>query len=149
MKKLATILHSLSYKKEFGNLKKHYYINKIKELLPPHLTHAISFMYTKQNTLFFAMNSQAKRAELEYKKEMILSWIQKIVLMYPSSSFLLQITDIKIFVIFKTMLQEQEIQETSKMIYEERSDGDFNIDIDNPILQSLFEDIKANIKSNK
>ena len=151
MKKLSSILHKLSYKKEFGNLKKHYYINKIKELLPPHITSSISFIYTKQNTLFFAMTSQAKRAELEYKKEMMLGWIKKIVSLNPSSDFLLQITNIKIFVIFKTILENEKLQQENKykLNYEENADGDFAIHSSNKELVSLFEDIQGTIKANK
>lgn len=146
MKTLQNVLHKLSSKKEFNKLNAYYVINRIKELLPAHLSKAIVFMYVENDTLVFAMNHQAKRVELEYKKDMILKWIPSIASLSPKYSFILKIKKIRAFVIYRT-IQSQKPKEI--LIYEEQALGDFEIKSNNDKISKIFDKIKLLIKKNQ
>ncbi|CAA6808045.1 MAG: Unknown protein [uncultured Campylobacterales bacterium] len=146
MKNTKRLLHELSYKKEFNKLNTYYVINKVKELLPSHLSSSIAFMYVKDNTLFFAMDHQAKRVELEYKKQMILGWLKQIAKQKPKYEFVLKVKNIKAFVIYKTM---QKQKPKISLIYEERSSGDFPIKTNNDKISKILDNIKKLIQKLK
>ena len=146
MKNLKNVLHKLSSKPEFKKLNAYYIINRIKKLLPEHLSSSIVFMYVQNDTLIFAMNHQAKRVELEYKKEMILGWLSTIAQLNDKYKFVLKIKKIKAFVIFRTM--QKEIPK-EQLVYEERATSNFQITTNNDKLSKIFNQIKVLIKKNQ
>ncbi len=119
--------------------------NKIKSLLPPRLTKAILFMYTKNKTLFFVLNHPGYKMEFNYNVNLIKRLLNRLKNQYiPCED--IEINKIKIFVSNKIEKKSQK-KDFSFVEYYEKSTGNFNINTNNENLKQIFQNIQNIIKN--
>ena len=120
---------------------------KIKALLPPRFQNGISFMYIKNDILFFALNHPALKMEFNYNLNLIKEALKE----FKKSSRECEEINFKDVIVFVTNKIENsditEEKEESMIFYKERSSGTFDIKTDNEKLQKIFKEIQKVIKN--
>jgi hypothetical protein len=119
---------------------------KVIELLPPHLSRAVLFTYTKNRTLFIVLNHPGFKMEFHYKDNLIKSLLKQIKTVDLTCKDMENIKKIKYFVSNKVIKKEE--PPTKKLIFKEKARGEFSILTEDKKLQELFQKIKNSIKAN-
>lgn len=116
-------------------------------LLPQSFTAMIRFVYTKNHTLFFVLNHPCAKMEFNYKRNLIKSLLKEFNAHFPDCHCL-HVQDIQAFVTNKvdSNVPAQELT-SAEFFYAEQASGTFDIQCDDPKLQSLFEAIKQTIQT--
>jgi len=120
----------------------HYCFEKIKSLLPKHLSSAILFMYQKNDTLFFVLNHPGIKMEFNYKVTLIKSLLNKVKELDKKCAKL-KIKEIKSFVSNKTKLSPP--PSLSIPVYHERAKGDFENLAKDEEIKKIIEKIREEI----
>jgi len=119
---------------------------KVIKLLPPHLSRAVLFTYTKNQTLFIVLNHPGLKMEFHYKDNLIKSLLKQIKTIDLTCKDMEDIREIKYFVSNKTIKKEEPT--TKKLTFKERAKGEFSILTEDKKLKELFQKIKNSIKAN-
>jgi len=117
---------------------------KVIKLLPPHLSRAVLFTYTKNSTLFIVLNHPGLKMEFHYKDNLIKSLLKQVKTIDPQCKDIQDIRDIKYFVSNK---KKQKEEKTAVLKYKERAKGEFNILTKDKKLYEIFQSIKQMIKA--
>ena len=142
MKNATQIITTLQNKPQFSKLKKFKCIDRIKSMFMPSFTKFVKFAYFQNNTLFFVLNHNAGKQEFDNS----IQNIKKALNLYaPKECEELAIKDIKAF-ITHTPSQDIEIPVQKVQKYQERSRGEFSIEIQDSRLHSLVQSIQRIIK---
>ncbi|MBA3025154.1 MAG: hypothetical protein FP820_01950 [Sulfurimonas sp.] len=142
MKNAAQILNSIQNKPQFSKLNKYKCIKKIESMFMPTFQRFVKFSYIKNDTLFFVLNHNAGKQEFDNS----IQNIKKALNLYaPKECEELAIKDIKAFV---THTPTQDVQAPPQKVqkYQERSSGNFSIEIKDSRLNSLVRTIQQIIK---
>ena len=116
---------------------------KVIKLLPPHLHKAVLFTYTKNSTLYIALNHPGLKMEFHYKDNLIKSLLKQIKTIDPLCKDMEDISYIKYFVSNK---KKEKNSPTPTLRFKERAKGEFNILTEDKKLEELFQKIKNKIK---
>jgi hypothetical protein len=121
---------------------------RLLELFPPRVAQHVSFMYNRNDTLYFVADHPMVKQEFDndYKKSMIKGWLN--LLMKVDSEIEL-INAEKFKFIIKTPPPVPEIAPKKTQSYRERSYGRFENLASNDELRKSFEQIRELIKAQK
>ncbi|NPA82396.1 MAG: hypothetical protein GXO31_07280 [Epsilonproteobacteria bacterium] len=149
MKSSKEIIAQLTSKPYMRKISYHHCFNKLKSLLPKHLSDAILFIYIKNNTMFFALNHPGMKMEFQYKQNLLKSLLQNLMKLDPQCSNLedlKSVKQIKSFISNKSLPPIQNISSITVRRYKERARGKFiNFATDREI-KKIFEQIRKEIK---
>ena len=135
---ISHIISAPSMKK----INSHYCFEKIKSLLPKHLSSAVLFMYQKNDTLFFVLNHPGIKMEFNYKVTLIKSLLNKVKEIDKKCANL-EIKEIKSFVSNKIKLSPP--ASLTIPIYKERAKGDFENLAKDEEIRKIIEQIREEI----
>ena len=143
MKNASQIINIIQHKPQFSKLNKVRCIKKIQSLLISPVRKMINFAYFKADTLFFVFNHPAGKQEFDNNIQNI-----KNALNYapPSECEGINIQDIRAFVTHTPKKKEIELIKEVQPSYEERSSGEFEVDIKDEKLSQLVKSIRDIIK---
>lgn len=142
MKNASQIINSIQNKPQFSKLSKYKCIKRIESIFTPALQRMIKFSYIKNNTLFFVLSHPGGKQEFDNNIQHIKSALN---FHKPEECEETLINDIKAFVTHTPLKQAKPI-EKKKVIYKERSSGDFSVNIHDEKLNSLVKSIQNIIK---
>jgi len=145
MKSVNQIISHLVTKPQYKYISKKRCFMKLIKLLPPHLSRAVLFTYTKNSTLFIALNHPGFKMEFHYKDNLIKSLLKQIKTIDPDCHDMEDIVSIKYFVSNQPRKKDKP---EKKIFYKERAKGKFSILTEDKKLKELFNKIKERIKNN-
>ncbi|NPA73494.1 MAG: hypothetical protein GXO12_02170 [Epsilonproteobacteria bacterium] len=124
--------------------------DKLKSLLPPLWRKSVLFIYIKNKTLFFALNHPGLKMEFNYNHNLIKELLKRLKNSYPDCKDI-EVTDIKAFAVnqFEFVAKKEYGFYDTKIIYTEKSTGNFKIRTNNKKLLKLFQNIQTTIKQIK
>ena len=142
MKNSEQLISHFRSQSAFAPLKNLACINAVKELLPSRLHKFILFGYIRHNTIFFALNHPGAKQEFDNIINSIKTPLRNIP---PLACKNTEIYDVRAFVSHKKPLKFS--QATPKeILYDERSQGEFENSIGDEKLHNMFEEIRGIIK---
>lgn len=148
MKDAKFIINHIVNDPFFHELKSRNECGEFLKLLGLNYRRLITFCYVKNNILFFALNHPLGLQEL--KRDSSINMIKGLLKIYSNfnkASKFAQISDIKFFVT-KNLRFKIEVKKTPKILYIERSKGEFvNLAKDEQI-HAKFETIREKIRAN-
>ncbi len=148
MKKSIEIISHLKNRSFHSRLNQIECFNKLTSLLPTRLSQAISFMYIKNKTLFFALNHPGYKMEFNYNVNLIKELLKKLKKLDLKCKDI-EVEQIKVFNSNKTKFKRKNMkQNESKIEYLEKSTGNFDIKTQNETYIDLFKKIQKSIKKN-
>ncbi len=143
MKNASQIINIIQDKPQFSKLNKVKCIKKIQSLLIAPVQKMINFAYFKADTLFFVFNHPAGKQEFDNNIQNIKSALK---FAPPSECEGISIQDIRAFVTYTPKKTLLEADEDKMQTYEERSSGDFELNIQDEKLNQLVKSIRDIIK---
>jgi len=144
MKNIGQIISTLTSHPKFKKISQKRCFMKVIKLLPPHLSRAVLFTYTKNSTLFVVLNHPGMKMEFGYKNSLILNLLQQVKNIDPNCKDMENIKNIKYFV--SNSITKKESKE-KVLTFKEKSKGEFSILTEDKNLQDLFLKIKSKIKA--
>ncbi len=148
MKKSTEIISHLKNRSFHSKLNQIECLNKLISLLPPRLGKAVSFVYIKNKTLFFALNHPGYKMEFNYNVNLIKELLKKLKKLDLNCKDI-EVNEIKTFVSNMAELKQNRTMENkSKIIYQEKATGNFDIKTKNQKFIELFKNIQNSIKKN-
>jgi hypothetical protein len=145
MKTVNQIISHIVKKPQYQKISSKRCFMKVIKLLPPHLSRAVLFTYTKNKTLFIVLNHPGLKMEFHYKDNLIKSLLKQIKSIDIDCQNMEDIRDIKYFVSNKI---EKKSPPAKPLTFKEKASGDFSILTENKKLYELFQKIKSTIKAN-
>lgn len=143
MKNASQILKTIQNKPQFSKLSKYKCISKIQSLFMPSFQKFVKFAYIKNNILFFVLTHNAGKQEFDNNIQNIKSALNFYT---PDECEGNNIQDIKAFVTHTTPIKQNKTPKL-KQTYQERANGEFQIDIQDPRLNALVHSIQNIIKT--
>jgi len=143
MKTVNQIISHIVSKPLYSKISKKRCFMKVVKLLPPHLARAVVFTYTRNQTLFIALNHPGLKMEFHYKDNLIKSLLKQVKMVDESCHDMEEVRAIKYFVTHQKLEKDVEVP---RLEYREKSSGNFSIMTKNRELFTLFERIKKQIK---
>lgn len=143
MKNASQIINIIHHYPQFSKLNKVRCIKKIQSLLISPVQKMINFAYFKADTLYFVFNHPAGKQEFDNNIENIKNALN---FAPPSECDGINIEDIRAFVTHtpKVVLKKEAPEIIQS--YEERSSGEFKVDIKDEKLSQLVKSIRDIIK---
>ncbi len=148
MKKASYIISHLKTKPYLKNLQRVDCYNQLLSLLPKSLRDNTSFLYQRNDTLFFVLNHPGIKMEFNYKSNLIKSILKKLIVVNPECIFM-KTSHIKAFVTNKTEIKRIKNSKNKRLRYKESSNGKFNNEAKNTDLHDILEEIRTHIKINR
>ena len=142
MKNASQIINIIQSKPQFSKLHKAECIKKIQSLFTQPVQKMIKFAYFKENTLFFVFNHPAGKQEFDNNIQNIKNALN---FAKPSECLDYKLENIKAFVTH-TPIKEPIFETKVSASYPERSQGNFEVNINDTKLRSLILSIKNIIK---
>jgi len=139
MKNAAKILTHIKHQPQFAKLTHYACIQKIRELLPPHLQKLVLYGYIRNNVMFFALAHPGAKQEFD----IILDSIKAPLKAYPPKACSgITIADLKAFVSHKPPMRFSKTRPV-ELQYAERAKGAFANPAAEGKLHDLIEDIRT------
>lgn len=150
MKNASQIITSIQYKPQYHRILEHKCVSKLISSLLPTIRNNIKFGFIKNNKLHFIISATLNK----YDKDNIINTIKMILkspMILESKSFFecldVNIKDVVIYTDHKPKINFEPFSTNSQNItYQERSSGNFEINIDDEKLNSLVRSIQEIIK---
>jgi len=146
MKTVNQIISHLVTKPQYKKISKKRCFMKVIKLLPPHLSRAVVFTYTKNKTLFIVLNHPGLKMEFHYKDNLIKSLLKQVKVIDESCKDMEEIRDIKYFVSHQKIVKDMQ---KPVLKFRERAKGEFSIMTEDKRLYELFVKIQEKIRSNQ
>lgn len=156
MKKVSAIIDHLNLNPSYDTFLKVKSYRALMLFLPKSFTNGISFIYNKNNTLFFALmhegylqefkNIQRDRAN-KYKQTFIKRKLNELIAI-DETCRCIDADEIKAFVVKNAKKAQKDLKDT-RVFFVERSYGTFKNDVENEKLHKMLEDIREHICSNQ
>ncbi len=145
MKNAAQIINSLQSRPQLSKLSYYKCIKIVQSMFTPPVQKMINFAYKKNRTLFFVFNHPIGKQEFDNNIQSIKSALKFHMPLECEECGASLFDEIKAFVTHTPKKNIQEYKEI-KHVYQERSSGNFEINVHDEKLNSLIRSIQEIIK---
>ncbi|MCV6607604.1 MAG: hypothetical protein OIF32_05285 [Campylobacterales bacterium] len=114
---------------------------KIFDMLPKSVNNWINYFYIRDDILYVAVYSQAFKADLVHKKDMLIEFAN-MLRTHDTNCIDLTFSYVNVFV----SREKREVEKQQVVVYEERADGEFENLAKNEKIHQVLEEIRQVIK---